>query len=331
MKQFLPLVFLLVLPVVLFFGAADEDAIAKKKAADDYRNSYVATETTSPEQFGWTGKNCKPGRLSHDAYVNAITRINYFRRLAGVNDHVVLDSGWCKLAQAAAVIMNANEKLEHHPGPGMKCYSADGKLGASTSNLSLIVGKSISMIISTEIQDGSVSNNECGHRRWLLYSRSYKMGFGATPGAYAVKIFSSYDEDPKDTSSYHGTVPEYFGYPFRGFIPYQVVYPKWSFAVPGGDMSVAKVEVKAGEKLFSCAVVGRGKINYGDPTLVWTVRGLKEDYEYNYYDFAEKKKGFEALGLLNKKITVTVSNVKVDGKMKSYNYSFTIFDPDEVK
>jgi hypothetical protein len=331
MKRILPLAFLLILPLFLFTNAGNEDEIAKKNAADDYRKSFVATEMTTPEQFGWSqkGTSCKPGHLSKQAYINALTRINYYRRLAGVNDRVTLDSTWCKYAQAAAVIMNANNQLNHNPGPEMKCYSADGKLGASTSNLSSIVDKSIRLIIADEIQDGSAANNDCGHRRWLLNSRAYKMGFGATPGAYAVRVMSNFDE--KDTSSFHGTVPEYFGYPFHGFIPCQVVYPKWSFAIPtGADFTLATVEVRSGDKLFPCTIVSRGKKNYGDPTLVWTMKGLKEDFEYNYYDMAEKKKGFETLGMLNKKITVKISNVKVDGKVKSYSYSFTIFDPDVV-
>jgi hypothetical protein len=329
MKRILPVICLLV--SLLFINAAEEDEIAKKKAADDYRKSFVATEITAPEQLGWTGKGCKDGKLSRETYVKCLTRINYFRRLAGVDDHIVLDSAWCKYAQAAAVIMNATGELNHYPTPTTRCYSADGKLGASTSNLSTIVDKSIRLLIADEIQDGGAYNNDCGHRRWLLNSDSYKMGIGATPGAYAVRVMSSLDE-PKDTASFHGTVPEYFGYPFRGFIPCQVVYPKWSFAVPAGaDFGVATVEVKAGDKLMSCSIISRGKKTYGDPTLVWTVRGIKEDYEYNYYDMADKKKGFETLGLLNKKITVKVSNVKVGGKPKSYTYSFTIFDPDEVK
>lgn len=331
MKRILPVICLLALPFFLFTNAIEEDTVAKKKAADDYRKSFVATEITAPDQLGWTGKNCKAGKLSPATYTKALTRINYFRRLAGVDDHVYLDSSWNHFAQAAAVIMNANNTLNHDPGPAMKCYSADGKLGASTSNLSTIVEKSIQLLIADMIQDGGSENKDCGHRRWLLNADAYKMGFGATPGAYAVRVFES-RRDIKDTASFHGKIPEYFGYPFQGFVPCQVVYPKWSFAVPGGaDFGVATVEVKAGDKIIPCTIISRGKANFGDPTLIWTVRGLKEDFEYNYYDMAEKKKGFETLGLLNKKITVKVSNVKVLGKPKTYSYSFTIFDPDEVK
>jgi len=216
--------FLLAFPVLFFTGAADEDAIAKKKAADDYRTNIVATEISSPDQLGWTGKEklCKPGKVSHETYVKMLARINYFRRLAGVNDQVVLDSAWNKYAQAAALIMFANQRLNHNPDASMKCFSSDGKIGASTSNLSLFQGKAIQAMICDEVEDGGQSNKDCGHRRWILNSKACKFGFGATPESYAVRDFATNEE--KDTSSFHGKVPEYFGYPFKGFVPFQVVY-----------------------------------------------------------------------------------------------------------
>lgn len=332
MKQFRNLLFpaFILLPFFLFTGTADEETALKKKAAEDFRTNFSETEMTSPDQLGWTGKKgvCKPGKISGESYTKLLKRINYFRRLAGVHDDVYLDSTWCKYAQAAALIMYSNDELTHDPGAGMKCFSKDGKLGAQTSNLSSMTPESFKLLIADEIEDGGSSNAESGHRRWLLYSNALRMGVGVTPGAYAVRVLAPYEEKQKDTAAYHGAVPEYFAYPFRGYVPYQLVYPKWTFAVPGGaDFAVAKVEATAGDKPLSCSVIGRSKLPFGDPTLVWTVKGIKEDFGYNYYDMATKKQEFEKLGLMNKKITVKISNVKVDGKMKSYSYSFSIFDP----
>ncbi|CAN5437880.1 hypothetical protein BH09BAC5_BH09BAC5_21370 [soil metagenome] len=342
MKNSLLFCLLITFPVFLFIGSIKDDVLEKKKATDDYRKNLVATQISTPEELGWTGKekSCKPGKLSHEMYVKAIARINYFRRLAGVNDNMVLDSSWNKYAQAAALIMFANNKLNHHPTSEMKCYTKDGEIGASTSNLSLVTDLSIQALIRDQIEDGGSTNNACGHRSWLLNSRAFKFGFGATPGSYAVRDFATSEE--KDTSTFHGNVPEYFGYPFKGFVPFQVVYGKWSFSVTKeADFSSAVVEVKSGDKKVNCAIVSRGKKNYGDMTLVWTISGIKDEFYYSaldnegnkyiYYNMNVKKKSFEELGLLNQKITVKISNVKVDGKMKSYTYFFTIFDPDEVK
>lgn len=311
----------------------DVDALAKKQAADDFRTNIMATQISAPEEMGWTGneKKCKPGKLSHSTYVKMLARINYYRRLAGVSDNLILDSNWNRYAQAAALIMFANQQLNHNPDASMKCYSSDGKIGANTSNLSLFSGISIQTLISDQIEDGSNSENkDCGHRRWLLFSKAYKFGFGATPESYAIRDFSTDEE--KDTASFHGIVPEYFAYPFKGFVPYQVVFCKWSFAIPGGaDFKSASVQVSAGEKIFPCMIVSRSTANYGDPTLIWSINGVKEDFDYHYYDMTEKRTAFINLGLLNKKVTVKISNVKVDGKPKSYSYSFTIIDPDEWK
>jgi hypothetical protein len=329
---FLPILFLF-LPALLFINGIDEEAVAKKKAADDYRANIEATMFTDPAQFGWTGNEnrCKPGKVSHDMYVKILKRINYYRRLSGLSDNIVLDSGWNKYAQAAALIMFANNTVDHNPNPGMKCFSQEGKTGASTSNLSIFSGVSIQDLISDEVEDGgTTSNKDCGHRRWILYSQAYKFGFGATSGSYALRDFSTDAE--KDTSSFHGSIPEYFGYPFKGYVPYQSVFCKWSFAIPGGgDFSQAKVSVIAGDKPIPTTIINRNTNNFGDPTLIWGINGLKEDFDYTYYDMTKKRAGMVTLGLLNKKVTVKISDVKVEGKMKSYSYSFTIIDPDEWK
>ncbi|HET6992599.1 MAG TPA: CAP domain-containing protein, partial [Bacteroidia bacterium] len=243
MKRVFPISLFLILlsPVLIFVNAADEEAIAKKKAADDYRTSIVATQITDPAQFGWTGNEnkCKPGKVSHDTYVKMLTRINYYRRLAGLKGNIYLDSSWNKYAQAAALIMYANNTLDHSPNASMKCFSQEGKIGASTSNLSLFSGVSIQQLITDEVEDGNLDNKDCGHRRWILFSKAYKMGFGATPQSYALRDFASDEEEQKDTSSFHGTVPEYFAYPFRGYIPYETVFCKWSFAIPASDAGTA--------------------------------------------------------------------------------------------
>ncbi|MBI3512241.1 MAG: CAP domain-containing protein [Bacteroidetes bacterium] len=315
------------------FSFIDNDAALRKQAADDYKKNIAETQFTSTDQLHWTGniQGCKPGRVPGEVYRKLLMRINYFRRLAGIHDDIVLDSNWNHYAQAAAFIMYANDELNHDPGPGMKCYSDDGKIGANTSNLSTTVGKGIEILINDEIQDGSTSNNDCGHRRWLLNSEAVKMGIGITDGTYATKVFSADDGNDHDTATYRGKVPEYFAYPFNGYVPYEVVFPKWSFSMPGGaDFRSAAVAVTAGDEHVACVIVCRSTAaQYGDPTLVWNINKLREDFDYNYYDMPTKKKAFSDLGLLDKKITVTISNVKVNGKYKSYSYSFTIFDPEK--
>jgi uncharacterized protein YkwD len=331
MKNKIAILFVLFSICFLFSSSTTDDEAEKKKAADDFKQNFVATQISSADELKWTGKlnQCKAGRIPNENYEKLLKRINYFRRLAGVSDNIYLDSVWNSYAQSAALIMYANNTLTHNPRPSLKCYSEKGKIGAETSNLGSIVDASIKNLVSDLIEDAGVSNNSCGHRKWLLNSDAVKMGVGVTPGAYAVRVFKTNDE--KDTASFHGTAPDYYAYPFKGYVPYPVVYPKWSFYIPtGADFTNAKVTIKAGDKNIAAKVVHRAN-EYADHSLAWSVIGLKEDYEYNYYDMETKKKAFSEKGLLNQKITVTISDVKRDGKVVSYTYSFTIFDPNEVE
>jgi Cysteine-rich secretory protein family len=327
---------LLILPTLVFTGSTTDEILLKQKAAGDFKKSIIDTEITSPDELGWTGntKSCKQGKISAEMYKRMLTRINYFRRLAGVNDEVYLDSSWNKYAQAAALIMYSSNTLTHSPTPAMKCYSKTGKEGAETSNLGSIVGASIKMIVADDIQDAGESNKDCGHRRWILYSQAIKMGVGATPGSTAIRVFQKSEEEIKDTSQFRGIVPAYFAYPFQGYIPYQVVYPKWSFSIPSEqytavDFRTATVTVTAGAKTLATTIINRGDQRFGDPSLIWNMKVLKEDYEYDYYNMSNKKDGFKAAGLLDQKITVKIKNVRVDGEVKNYEYSFTIFSPEE--
>ncbi|HTL83251.1 MAG TPA: CAP domain-containing protein [Bacteroidia bacterium] len=310
------------------FTIIDDDAILRKKAADDFKTSITDTQFNSSDELHWTGStsSCKPGKVPGSVYAKLLKRINYFRRLAGIHDDIIIDSSWNKYAQAAALMMYASNDLDHDPKPTMKCYSADGKTGAGTSNLSMFEGISIRDLIIDEVEDGDATNPDCGHRRWILFSGLTKVGLGITDGTYALKVMPN---DFDDTVSFHGNVPAYFAYPSSGYIPYEVVFQKWSFAVPGGaDFTDAVVNINAGGTHIPCGVISRNEQLYGDPTLVWSLPQIKEDFDYNYFDMNEKKAAFKDLGLLEKKVTVNITGVKVDGVAKTYSYSFTIFDPE---
>ncbi|MGL4598980.1 MAG: hypothetical protein ACRCYO_15790, partial [Bacteroidia bacterium] len=129
-------------------------------------------------------------------------------------------------------------------------------------------------------------------------------------------------------------LPEYYAYPFKGYVPFQLVYRRWTFSIPKQegkeiDFKAARVTVKSGNDPVGCIIESRDD-NMGDPGIVWAINGLKEDFDYAYNDMPTKKAAFSKKGLLDKTITVTVSNVKVDGQVKEYTYSFILFDPNET-
>ncbi len=308
---------------------------AKKKAIADYQTNYVETTLNKPEDLGWTGlgKRCKAGTLAPATYEKLLKRINYFRRLAGVPDQVVLDSGWNKLAQAAALIMHANQQLDHSPSAAMKCYSKEGYEGASTSNLSLVTAHSFPRLLADQMEDHGGSNKACGHRRWILRAASTRMGIGVCSEAYALRVFTSYEDKDYDASVSTKNLPEYYAYPFKGYVPFQLVYRRWTFSIPKQegkeiDFKAARVAVKSDNNPIGCIIESRDD-NMGDPSIVWAINGLKEDFDYAYNDMPTKKAAFAKKGLMDKTITVTISNVKVDGEVKEYTYYFILFDPNE--
>ena len=53
-----------------------------------------------------------------------MNRINYFRAMAGVGDDITFDSTYNTKAQAAALMMSANQALSHSPPADWDCFSS---------------------------------------------------------------------------------------------------------------------------------------------------------------------------------------------------------------
>ena len=218
----------------------------REQSIADYQD-YLATEIT---EIGWTGDpdKCQTGEISDTTVANALARINYFRRLAGLNDDIVFDHVYDQMAQEAALIMHANNRLSHNPNSGWDCYTDDGKEGAVGSNLSQLANDDLRHIITDLIEDAGGYNQDVGHRRWLLNSSATTMGFGATDTYYAVHVTG------EENRVYAENPPEYTSWPPQGFLPFQLVYKRWSFSIPAGpDVNFGSAQVK---------IKANGKTNY---------------------------------------------------------------------
>ena len=66
--------------------------IKKKWVIDDYKENYLGSAVSTAE-LNWTGStaNCDPGTISDVSSTKVVQRVNYFRRLAGVPDDIILD------------------------------------------------------------------------------------------------------------------------------------------------------------------------------------------------------------------------------------------------
>lgn len=278
----------------------NEGNTERAKALADYNNYYMASETND---FNWDGdaENCKEGSNSDAIQNKVLMRINYFRRICGLNDNITFDKTKNDKCLKASLMMQANNRLSHSPTSSWKCYSVDGKEAAGKSNLYL--GRINSSAISGYIDDPGSSNIDCGHRRWILYSKAKVMGHGATSRADALWVIGG-SETPE-------IMPEYIPYPGEGYFPAPLVYSKWSLGVPGADFSNATVEMTGPEgKISNIEILSHSRNGYGDNTFIWQPEGIQINSEEDI------------------KYTINIKNVIVDNETKSYQYDVIIFNPD---
>jgi hypothetical protein len=212
-------------------------------------------------------------------------------------------------AQAAALMMSVNRQLNHTPPATWTCYSAGGAAAAGKANLSL--GEFGPAAITGYMMDAGANNSAAGHRRWLLFPPSQQMGSGDLPasGGYpasnALWVFDTFDPRPS-------TRDPYVAWPPPGYVPYEIVFGRWSFSYPGADFTSATATMRSGGAAIALTQepVANG---YGDNTLVWAPAGsLNDTWPRPSQDTT---------------YTVTLNNVLVDGQARSFTYDVVVFDP----
>ncbi len=296
---------------------------------EEVRNFYNALFYASEDvPMGWTGSIAGCARGDTDpAYREAsLLRINVLRALAGVPAAVTLDPTYNAKAQQAALMMSANNKLSHTPkqdtlppnDPPWPCLTDEGDEAAGNSNLSLGYAGPTAITFG-QMEDQGDNNTRVGHRRWLLYPQTQQMGVGDVAGddptvhppANAVWIQDAHIGDPRPAVR-----DDFVAWPPPGYVPYSLVFPRWSFAYPNADFSAAKVTVaRAGINLPVTQEAYDPSLGIGESTLVW-------------------KPSDPALGdpapapLADTRFDVTVENVKIGGNTKPpFKYTVTLFDP----
>ncbi len=133
----------------------------------------------------WSGSTstCDAGTLSADAHANTLRLVNLYRSLAGL-PAVTEDAGKSGLAQACALIMQANGSLNHYPSSDSACYTADGAAGAGSSNIAS--GPSV-MAVDMYVADWG-NETTLGHRRWILSNSLGPIGIGGTSGFSCLQV-----------------------------------------------------------------------------------------------------------------------------------------------
>ncbi len=272
-----------------------------------FNRVYRASEGVPVE---WTGNHagCDEGSTSEAFRQAVVLRINYFRAMAGVPANVLLSDEYTRKAQKAALMMSVNRQLSHDPPSGWECWSEEGAEAAGRSNLFL--GVYGVPAIDGYVCDPGGGNYFVGHRRWILYPRTRKMGTGDIPPAAGYPPANAlwvldYPWGPRPE-----TREEYVAWPPPGYVPYQVVFPRWSFSYDGADFSSTSV-VMASEGHSIGVSVQPVVYNYGENTLVW-----EPDLEFGTAPSADTV------------YSVTVMEVRIGGTSQDFVYDVIVFNPD---
>jgi uncharacterized protein YkwD len=269
-----------------------------------FEQAYSASEGVP---VGWDGDvaSCNPGTSSRAFKEAMLRRINYFRAMAGVPADIVFDPELNEKCQRLALMMVAENRSSHFPDPSWSCYASDGAEAGAKSNLYYQTGSqppSATSIVDGFIRDPGEGNFAAGHRRWLLYPRQQVMGSGtaqtAQDSANVIWVIGTFASSPLIRSSW----------PPPGFVPYQVVFPRWSFSFPGADFSAATVAMTRNGQPVSLTLENLSQ-GFGDNTIVWVPSIV---YEAPAADTA---------------YDVTVRGVAVNGSPQEFSYTVTLINP----
>ena len=289
------------------------DTTSREQTRNFYNALYPASEGVP---MGWTGDlaTCSAGTTSPGFKEAVRLRVNFFRAMAGVPAAITFSDISSAKSQQAALMMSRNNALNHKPPNTWSCYSTDGFEAAGKSNLGL--GNSGAAAVTGSFMDFGVSNGAVGHRRWLLYPQTQVMGTGDIPDTTGYSAASSlWVVDGYFGTNRQVTREEFVAWPPPGYVPYQIVFSRWSFAYPGADFSSAGVTMTRNGVTLPVRLE-TFVANVGENTLVWVPDNMPTSTVSNF-----SRPGADT------PYTVTVSNVKISGVPRDFNYTVTVFDP----
>ncbi|GCD90705.1 hypothetical protein NLS1_27110 [Nocardioides sp. LS1] len=230
-------------------------------------------------ESGWTGStdDCTPGHPSDAAQQATLESVNFVRAMAGL-DPVGFSGKLNRQAQAAALIMDANDALSHDPPSDWKCWTQTGHDAAGHSNIALTSGEMhAGQSVQLYMDDPGPGNHAAGHRRWVLNPYVDTMGNGLTAQANSLYVFGPTDD--------RNTNPAWVAWPTRGWFPGPLEPGgRWSLSSgdAAADFSHATVVVKRGTTTKTRLKVTRftPEVGYGQPTLVFQVAGVRATGTY---------------------------------------------------
>lgn len=317
-------------PIFAQPSALTVDTSSRDEVRQFYRAIYFASENVP---IAWTGSYAMRGALpdfgdTSPAFKEATRlRINFYRALTGVPADIRFDTTLNVKAQQAAFMMSANNALNHNPPPTWQFYTADGADAAANSNIA--TGYNGAPAIDGYIADAGAANDVVGHRRWLLYPQTLRMGTGDISGGGVNRpptnaVWVVHQQAGQPPGSFGSTRPatrtREVAYPPAGYVPYTLVWPRWSFSHPDANFSSATVTMTRNGQPVPVRLERVSPNAGGEPTLVWAYDGLDTDSEAPHNRPAA-----------DTTYTVTIRNVALStGGTRDFTYNVIVFDPDRA-
>lgn len=288
---------LLILSLGLSSCTSEETGLTDlERARMEYQRDFIGPLST---ETGWTGnvQSCSPGTLDPEFLSAVMTRLNYFRRMAGLTEFI-FDEERSLECQACALIQHANNGLSHNPSSSANCWTQEGAEASGYSGLA--IGDMVSSV-GVFIRDPGAENAAVGHRRLVMDGRRTHVAYGSTDN---VCCLTSYGQANANE------LPVFSAYPPEGYVPSNLIFERWSFSIPGADFSDAIVEMWNNEGSMTLEVVTRPVDAYGN-AIVWEPQDLSISYFWNK-EYAD--------------IMVRISNIW-NADLTSYSYTVRGFSP----
>jgi hypothetical protein len=187
---------------------------------------------------GWSGsvQSCNAGDTLPPGRENALKLVNLYRFLGDL-PAVTNDGGMDSNAQACALMMHANNQLNHFPPQSWACYSSAGASGAGTSNIASTPG-----VTGVDLYMADPGNETTmGHRRWLMSNSLGPIGLGSTSSYSCLTVIGG---------SGNAGAP-WMAFPTPGYFPHEALTASfvsvdqtgWTIQSDAVDLSGAQVTI----------------------------------------------------------------------------------------
>lgn len=287
----------------------------------------------------WTGTydGCDPGSSSQDLALATVRRVNFYRAMAGVPTGVTLNREYSASAQHGALSMSATGRLSHTPDESYLCLSDTAKLAAANSNLYL--GRTGPAAIDGYIEDPGDRNRDVGHRNTILHPPTTEIGVGHVAGnddSYPANALWVFDQGVFDDNPPLREAEGFVAWPPRGYVPHELVHPRWSFGLAGANFDNATVTMTTGGRTIELNVVARlSQQGYVPaPIIVWepeadsgSVDSDSANGEIEHEAAAADDVDYDVVrtaAVDDIDYDVVVAGVVVDGAEVSFSYTVTV-------